>query len=181
MLGHPTALLVTAHTAVPCPVTQHTSHGRGWEKHRCHRAQLLSATRGGNMDLETNRSLEGELRFSDLILNMLSEGPRDVYFQESGTTRPFSSKEHWNLYRTQSAWGDKDSSCGKHEVPFLLGGWEGRLMRSNTALMQVVHYFLSGNHPTINNFVKKYDHVPMGKWHGETRWSQVLPALGPSW
>lgn len=52
------------------------------------------------MDLETNRSLEGELRFSDLILSMLSEGPRDVYFQESGTTRPFSSKEHWNLYRT---------------------------------------------------------------------------------
>lgn len=105
MLGLPTALLVTARTAVPCPVTQHTSHGRGWEKRRCHRAQLLSAARGGNMDLETNRSLEGELRFSDLILNMLSEGPRDVRFQESGTMRPFSSKEHRNLHRTQKCVG----------------------------------------------------------------------------
>lgn len=57
------------------------------------------------MDLETNRSLEGELRFSDLILNMLSEGPGDVRFQESGTMRPFSSKEHRNLHGTQQCVG----------------------------------------------------------------------------
>lgn len=78
-------------------------------------------------------------------------------------------------------WGDKDSSNGKREVPFLLEGWEDRLTRSNTALMQAVHYFLPGNHPSIHNVVKKYYHFPMGKWHGEQRWGRVLPALGLSW
>lgn len=102
------------------------------------------------MNLETNRSLEGELRFCVLILNMLSEGTRDVQCQENSAPEGFISLMKAGIFiECKVLWVTKMVTYGKYEVPFVLENYEDHLIRSNVAPMQVLHSFLCGNYSSI--------------------------------
>lgn len=95
------------------------------------------------MNLETNRSLEGELRFCDLILNMLSEGTRDVQCQENCSPECFFSLMKAGIFiECKVLWVTKMVTYGKYEVLFVLENYEDHLIRRNIVPMQVLHSFL---------------------------------------
>lgn len=120
----------------------------------------------GNMNLETNRSLEGELRFCDLILNMLSEGTRDVQCQENCSPEGFffSLMKAGIFIEYKVLWVTKMVTYGKYEVPFVLENYEDHLIRSNIVPMQVLHSFLCGNCSSIyRTLLTRYNNFPMLK------------------